>query len=453
MLSRFLRPVWGHHIFSSGLTQGHQEWDRLVWQLQTLSKFLTNFEDQLLVGESRIGAFGQVTVREVRDMVHMCKEVCSLMGIIGRNSAALTSKEDMVKLSNAKEFSSLVEKNFGSLVEDLVCKPNEHGSLKAQLERVIYTLMEESCRTNVMGVSVTSPTSAADQLSRAAQKRERLISDIEEQCPSIFNPVERSKMKAEKCLVEAKEAQDRGDEHRAQASLRGAKEHYDRISRDINHDDLLHMINSFCLRREPLTAVHILLKRFAEQVGEPVNQEEATDLQEVIRRVALLGDDAALSSCLQTCLEHKGLYKQALRREDGNEWEEPAVYLVFHAVLGRGWQGATLAQGACWPLLRSLPLLRKVGSAQQLLVEYLRQERLFEKLVELYNETGQFSRAGEVCLQQANARVVLVEGSEPSPSLDERIHWYRQAAKAAKLNGGALNNRTQVRDNTSFTKS
>ena len=104
-------------------------------------------------------------------------------------------------------------------------------------------------------------------------------------------------------------------------------------------------------------------------------------------------------------------------------------------------------------MVRTLPLLRKVGSAQQLLVEYLRQERLFEKLVELYNETGQFSRAGEVCLQQANARVVLVEGSEPSPSLDERIHWYRQAAKAAKLNGGALNNRTQVRDNTSFTKS
>jgi len=375
-------------------------------------------------------------------MVHMCKEVSSLMGIIGRNSLALSSKQHMVELAAAKEFRELVDKDFGTLVENLVCKPADHEMLKEQVINVIYTLIEESCRTNVLPVSVTSPASAADQATRAAQKRERLILDIEEQCPSIFNPVERSKIKAEKCLVEAKEAMARGDLNRVQASLREAKEHYDRVSRDINRDDLSRMIQSFCTLRQPLTAILILLKRFAEQVGEAVREQEADALQEVIEvcAVALLDDKAALSTVLHTCLEHKGLYKQALR----GEGEEPAVFLVFRAVLAPLDPNRSL--GYLWPLLRSLPLFRKNGSAEQLLVEYLRQEGLFEKLVELYNETGQFSRAGEVCLQQANTRATYPSSgsSDPCPTLDERIHWYRQAAKAAKLNGGALNNRTQA---------
>ena len=63
-----------------------------------------------------------------------------------------------------------------------------------------------------------------------------------------------------------------------------------------------------------------------------------------------------------------------------------------------------------------LPLLRRQSDAQQRLVEFLKGSSEWDKLVDFYNEIGEYVRAQEICDQQANTKAAV--------SLEERIHWY-----------------------------
>ena len=85
------------------------------------------------------------------------------------------------------------------------------------------------------------------------------------------------------------------------------------------------------------------------------------------------------------------------------------------------------------PGLRDAENFRQLAirpDAQQRVVEFLIKYREWDKLVDFYNEIGQYVRAQETCEQQARTHY-------SQPSLDNRIHWFRQAAKAASLAGRA----------------
>ena len=49
-----------------------------------------------------------------------------------------------------------------------------------------------------------------------------------------------------------------------------------------------------------------------------------------------------------------------------------------------------------------LPLLRRQSDAQQLLVEFLKLYREMDKLVDFYNEIGQYVKAEDTCDHEAN---------------------------------------------------
>lgn len=419
-LSRFLRPFWNDKVFAgSGKTISHLEWKYIVSQLHFVSRFLTEFEDRLPGHQS--GRQDDMTVREIRDFISHCRELCSLFSILTRDplwhTLAHSREEDIVRS---------MELDFRTLVLRIICRP--HNDLThQQLLSVILKLIQQTARTS----AIYSPGAASDQGARAASKREMLIRDIETQCPNIFKPFERSKMRAESWLSEAKEAKESNRE-RVEACLFKAKEHYLKLSMELTYADLARMCDSFIELGKHMSALQVLLKRFSEQVD--VAGNEADLYRAILGRLALVEDESAFQAGLELSLADKGLYRQAVRVD----YTEPAVYGVYRCVL----EGAD--SGYRWPILRRLPILRKVSSAQHYLVEFLRISSLAEKLCDVYNETEQYSKAGEVCLQQANARCFETANSGISPTLTDRIHWFRQAAKAAKLNGGALNNHTQA---------
>ena len=419
-LSRFLRPFWNEKVFAgSGKAMRHGEWKYVVSQLHFVNRFLTEFEDRLPGHQN--GRQDDMTVREIRDFVAQCRELSSLLCILTKDpqwhTLAQSKDEDIVRSKDL---------DFRTLVLRIICKP--HNDLtQQQLLSVILKLIQQTARTS----AVYSPGAASDQGARAASKRETLVSDIETQCPNIFKPFERSKMRAESWLSEAKESRESNPE-RLEACLFKAKEHYLKLSMDLTYADLARMCDCFIELGQHMSALQVLLKRFSEQVD--VAGNEADLYRAILGRLALVEDESVFEAGLNLSLSDKGLYRHALR----GDYTEPAVYGVYRCVL----EGPD--SGYLWPILRRLPLLRKVGSAQHYLVEFLRIASLAEKLCDLYNETEQYSKAGEVCLQQANAHCVEAPDGKISPTLTDRIHWFRQAAKAAKLNGGALNNNTQA---------
>ncbi|EKX38314.1 Nup155, nuclear pore complex component [Guillardia theta CCMP2712] len=450
-LSRFLRPVWWYKLFdASSSLLSHSEWERLVWQLQLLAKFLTDNEDKLPRGkglgmtQSRM-ALGSssfassvnspglpLSVREIRDMVNMCKEVCSFMAIATRNGLGSILQE--VDLSQIKEL------EFKTAVLRLVGKPKQNEIyLQQQVLAVIEKLIEQSPasqpRLLLPGEQAFSPSSVNDYMVRSAIRREKLIRDIEEQCPNIFRPAEHSKMRARKCLAEARESYQYHPD-RVQQCLSEARELYNRVSKDLNEDDIHRMCDSFCELNEHLAAIQVLLKRFSEK-SEPVSPAEAAKLQLLLHLLASQSDKSSFTKALEVALEHKGLYTSRVSSVDVNTNEEflfPTVYVVFRSVLDDS------SFGSLWPILRRLPLLKKSSAPQHHLIAFLRgRPDGPDKLVELYNETGQFSKAGEICLQEAVRPV-----EKGVPTLDDRIRWYREAAKAAKLNGGMLNSQHQA---------
>lgn len=60
--------------------------------------------------------------------------------------------------------------------------------------------------------------------------------------------------------------------------------------------------------------------------------------------------------------------------------------------------GLTLERFLLW----QLPLLRRQCDAQQRLVEFLKLYREMDKLVDFYNEIGQYVKAEDTCDHEAN---------------------------------------------------
>ena len=113
-------------------------------------------------------------------------------------------------------------------------------------------------------------------------QRDQLIKDIEEQCPTILQPSETSKMRALKALCNAREALDKyADRSRMLLHLREGREMYDRVSRDLDIKDIRRMTQDFVALEEHLSALQVLLKRFSD-IKTPIDAEEALELKGLI---------------------------------------------------------------------------------------------------------------------------------------------------------------------------
>jgi hypothetical protein len=258
--------------------------------------------------------------------------------------------------------------------------------------------------------------------------RDMLIRDIEEQCPTILQPSETSKMRARKLLVYAREAMERFFDHNRMIKyLQEAKEMYNRVCKDLNEEDLHHMIEGFrALQTHEayFSALQVLLKRCSEK--EWLDDNEVMQLYYLIIHISKF-DRSVFERALNLCLEHRGLYifKVTKKTAAGDSDVIPAIDYVLAAVI------LTTDYVSLWPILRRQDCLRRQTDAHERLVEFLKSKGEWDKLVDFYNEIGQFAQAQEMCEHQA----YLAHTEKVKLTLDDRIYWFRQAAKAASLGG------------------
>jgi hypothetical protein len=237
--------------------------------------------------------------------------------------------------------------------------------------------------------------------------------------------------------VYAREAIDKlSDRSRMMMFVDEGKDMYNRVSRELSTEDVRHMCDGFIALQEHLSALQVLLKRCSEK--DRLEEVDAEQLGGLIMSISQLPDRSVFTRALKLCLEHRGLYnfKVGISRSGAGVSssidafdERPVIDYVLNAVI------RSADYMALWPILRKQECLRRqTHHAHQRLVEFLKSRREWDKLVDFYNEIGQFARAQETCDQQAHQ-----PWQDPShgPTLEDRVHWFRQAAKAASLGGRA----------------
>ena len=447
-VARFLHPVWEVHLLQANAPSQPiaTEWQRLADQLHLIMNFITENEHKLQSGGSDVhnaGTNGLQTraqldlssLRDVHEFVKVCKEVCALMAIMTRNGLGMLVDSLGAQVLQPSE-----------IFKDAVCKlapPSDYNGvrnsgfresfpIRTHLKNVMDALIEQGTMADGNGVGQTRFGSQVDMSEDLhSAMRDGLIRDIEEQCPTILQPSETCKMRARKSLVYAREAMHRfGDRSRMMMSVREGKDLYERVSRELDVDDVQHMCDGFIALSEHLSALEVLLKRCSERPS--LEDKEALQLQSLVVLISQLPDRNVLTRALSMCLEHRGLYTSKVTGKPNGEAREvedtPTIDYVLRAVI------RTADYVTLWPILRKLPLLRRQSDAQQRLVEFLKSYREYEKLVDLYLEIGQYVRAQETCDQQAR---LPYQREQARPSLDNRMHWFRQAAKAASMSANA----------------
>ena len=450
-MARFLRPVWGVPLFeaSSAMQPIARDWQRLASEVHLIFTFITQNEHHLrkMMNNSTQSGSTQsgrnvdaLSFERMCEFVKVCKEVCALMAIITKNGlGTVVSPQE----SGAKE-------TFRDAVVKLAPghEQNQSKDFRDKLKSIIDTLIEQGTEADSNaymqggfgggfgGTQGVGARFGGDRDLHPAS-RDRLIHDIEEQCPTILQPSETSKMRARKCLVYAREAIDKlSDRSRMMMFVDEGKDMYNRVSRELSTEDVRHMCDGFIALQEHLSALQVLLKRCSEK--DRLEEVDAEQLGGLIMSISQLPDRSVFTRALKLCLEHRGLYnfKVGISRSGAGVSssidafdERPVIDYVLNAVI------RSADYMALWPILRKQECLRRqTHHAHQRLVEFLKSRREWDKLVDFYNEIGQFARAQETCDQQAHQ-----PWQDPShgPTLEDRVHWFRQAAKAASLGGRA----------------
>jgi len=400
-LARFLRPVWNVSLFeASSATQPiAKDWQRLASEVHLIFTFVTQKEQDLRKmmrpGRSMDGRnVEDDQTRKERfermcEFVKVCKEVCSLMAIVTENGLGTVVHTQMSGANYT--FHDAVVKLYPGHDQ------NQSKDFRDKLKNVIDALIEQGTEEDNAfmtrgfggGFGGTQGVGARVGVDRDMNpaSRHRLINEIEDHCL------------------------------------------YNRVSRELSTEDVRHMCDGFIALQEHLSALQVLIKRCSEK--DRLEEGDATQLRELIERISQLPDRSVFARALKMCLEHRGLYvsqvegKSIIDKLD----ERPAVDYVLQAVIR---SGDYLLH---WPILRKQECLRlQTHHAHQRLVEFLKSRREWDKLVEFYNEIEQFSRAQETCDQQAHQPYHQGDGR---PTLDDRVHWFRQAATAASLGGRA----------------
>ena len=437
-LARFLRPVWDVSLFeASSATQPiAKDWQRLASEVHLIFTFITQKEQDLRKMIKPGRNFDVSSFDRLCEFVKVCKEVCALMAIVTENGLGTVVHTQM----------SGANYTFHHAVVNLYPghDQNQSKDFRDKLKNVIDALIEQGTEADANafmprgfggafgGTQGVGARVGGDRDMNPAS-RDRLIHEIEEHCPTILQPSETSKMRARNCLVYAREAIYKlNDGSRMMMFVDEARDMYNRVSRELSTEDVKHMCDGFIALQEHLSALQVLLKRCSEK--DRLEEEDANQLRELIERISQLPDRSVFPRALKMCLEHRGLYISKVEDKSSIDKfvERPAIDCVLEAVIRSG------DYMSHWPILRKQECLRlQTHHAHQRLVEFLKSRREWDKLVEFYNEIEQFSRAQETCDQQAHQPYQGSPQGDGRPTLDDRVHWFRQAAKAASLGGRA----------------
>lgn len=361
-LARFLRPVWEVSLFEANSpTQPiAAEWERLASEVQLIFTFVTEHEQNLGsdpadVGHSRSHNQQEPSVQDVQKFVQICKEVCALMAIVTKNGLGTLVQGPWTGNHTVETFKEALVK--------LAPGDDSHTQIRAHLKNVLDALIEQGtvADSSIFMQGAFGEGFRGGGVGRGGGEmhtatRDRLIRDIEEQCPTILKPSETSKMRARKSLVYARQALDQfSDRTRMMMHVREGKEMYDRVSKELECDDRIddvkHMIQAFVALNEHLSALQVLLKRCSER--DRLEEKEAVHLHELIITISQVPDRSLFTRALLLCLEHRGLYISKVLvkcTSDAREkkTETPIIDYVLLAVI-RSPDYLSL-----WPILRKV---------------------------------------------------------------------------------------------------